>query len=202
LINLLTGSKLAVVSSDLDGGTSSNEPYVITAPRSGTTETYTVWDTPGLNEGERGTVPARKALDNLLNLTRKTGVNLVIYCIRAGRLPDIIRVNFDSYWRIICDTKVPIILVVTGVEQELSPDDWWKRNGRWFKRGRMTFNGQVCVALKGDPEAYQRSYEDVWELVQRHCATQPYFPPQPVDISTALDTYVDKGKGGPSCVIF
>jgi len=59
-------------------------------------------------------------MTNLCNLLGEHSVNLIIYCIRGSRLTDIVRVNYD----LVSGIKVPIILIVTGLEQEENMDDW------------------------------------------------------------------------------
>jgi predicted GTPase len=116
---MLAGSSVADVSPGAAGCTPSNQPYRISH---GDDNCYTFWDTPGLNEAEDGTVSPQDAVQNLLNLVKDHGVNLLIYCIR-GRLVDIIRINYDLFWKIICMEKVPIVLVVTGQEGRDDMDD-------------------------------------------------------------------------------
>jgi len=211
LINMLGGSSLANASSSVTGSTPDSQSYQIRAPStiSGKPETYNFWDTPGLNEGEYGTAPPREALESLLRLTEERRINLVIYCIRAGRFPDILRVNYDLYWGIICEKRVPIVLVVTGLEQEERPNDWWARNARQLTKWKMRFSGHACVTtMKGRNnifgKEYDRSRKEVWELVQRHCAATPYSPPRSggQGIRKKIDAYLGGKTRRGLCIIF
>ena len=181
LINLLARNNVAPTSSNLSGGTESNESFKISRSAN---KTYTFWDTPGLNEGEQGTVPASQAIENLCNLINEIrSVNLIIYCIRGPRLPDIVRVNYDLFCGIVCEGKVPIVLVVTGLEQESDMDQWWANYKKDIKKMHMTFEGHACVtSTKGREDIYKREYmqsvDKVWALVQKHC------PPDALTLTT------------------
>ena len=121
LINMLAGELRAKESNSPTGCTSSNNSIEISKGwPDGAQTAYTFWDTPGLNEGELGSVPAQAAVTNLSDLFRELIVHLIIYCIRGSRLTDIVRVNYD----LVSGIKVPIILIVTGLEQEENMDDW------------------------------------------------------------------------------
>jgi len=176
LINLLALNDVASTSSSLSGGTESNQSFKISRSAN---ETYTFWDTPGLNEGEQGTVPARQAIDNLCNLVNKIrSVNLIIYCIRGPRLPGIVSVNYDLFCGIVCEGKVPIVLVVTGLEQESDMDQWWTNYAKDVKGMGMTFEGHACVTTtRGRNNLYEQEYLQsavkVWTLVQKHCLPDP-----------------------------
>ena len=172
---MLAGRSVAEASNGAGGCTTSNKSYNI-----GSSGGYTFWDTAGLNEGQEGNVP-KDAFPNLLKLVNEHGVNLVIYCIR-GRLVDIVRVNYDLFWKIICRKEVPIVLVVTGLEEEHDMDNWWKKNGKTVEKMGMSFNGHACVTTtRGKRDAYREEYEasaqKVWRLIRKHCRQQSWHMP-------------------------
>jgi predicted GTPase len=143
---------------------------------------YTFWDTPGLNESEEGSVSSQAAIQDLLNLVKTNDVNLLIYCIR-GRLVNIIRVNYDLFWGIICKEKVPIFLVVTGLEGKTDMDDWWRENQKMIKKMNLSFAGHACItSWKGREGIYEKEYgesaEKVWKLVRLHCRNALHMPPE------------------------
>jgi hypothetical protein len=149
---------------------------------------YRFWDTSGLNEGEEGTVPAKAALSNLHELVaqlseKENGISLLVYCIRGSRLRDIVRVNYDLFWGIICQRKVPIVLVVTGLELEEDMERWWVDNKDELEEMGMTFHGHACVTTTkgkndrmGKPmfeKEFRKSETRVRELVESTCASEP-----------------------------
>ena len=186
LINMLAGELRAKESNGPTVCTSSNDSIEISKGwPDGTQTTYTFWDTPGLNEGELGSVPAQVAMTNLCNLLREHSVNLIIHCIRGSRLTDIVRVNYDSVSGIVGKKKVPILLVVTGLEKEENMDDWWKRNKEIIKNMGLAsaFDGYACVTTtKGKNGIHWRAYEEsankVWMLVKEFCHPTTTFEPQ------------------------
>ena len=182
LINMLGGAPLAGVSSQALGFTFANAPYLITLGE----QTYRIWDTAGLNEGQQGTIPAEDALNNLKNLVQSLGdgINLLVYCFRGTRFRDILRVNYDMFTGIICQKQVPVVAVITGLENESPMDSWWEANQKEFKNRDLVFAGQACVTtskgkqMKDDSfmyeEEYQESEEKVRELLQKHCTKDPW----------------------------
>lgn len=117
---MLVGTDVAIVSSDLEGCTFQNDVYEAQLPN-GTA--YRIYDTVGLNEGDHGRVPHWKAIDGLYTLIRKLdGVSLLIYCMR-GRIKNNAHANWVLFHNVICAKQVPIIAVVTGLEQEWDSQD-------------------------------------------------------------------------------
>ena len=174
---MLAGQPVAKVSDSPTGCTPSNQAHDISHGNANSNN-YTFWDTPGLNENEEGTRPSQVALGNLLNLIGDNGINLLIYCIR-GRLVDIVRINYDLFWGIICRKAVPIVLVVTGLEQYEDMDDWWRNNGKFFDKMNMSFQGHACITTtKGRNGMYMQAYEEsakrAWKLVEEHCRAEPW----------------------------
>ncbi|KXN92626.1 hypothetical protein AN958_02291 [Leucoagaricus sp. SymC.cos] len=141
--------------------------------------TYTLWDTAGLNEGEAGSVPANTALLHLQALIGKLstdGISLLIYCVRGSRYRDVVKHNYELFWRIICRESIPIVIVVTGLENEDSElrEGWWTANKEELIRHGMDFRGHACItATKGKKGIFQKEYEEskrqVQDLIETHC---------------------------------
>ena len=193
---MLARNEVVSVSNKLGGNTTAVQEVKI----SWDDRSYTIWDTPGLNEGERGNVPTREAMDQLYKLVKTVGsVNLVIYCICGSRLTEIARVNYDLFWRIVCKEEVPIVLVVTGLEQETDMDAWWSANRKVIKKMEMTFAGHACVTTtKGKNDIYKRQYREsekkVWKLVGDCCRLAPW-KVKPDDLEEAgkeMDAYMNR----------
>ena len=191
---MLAGESVARVSAGASGCTTSNLPYSISYGDNN----YTFWDTPGLNENDQGTFPSHDAVQNLLRLVKEHSINLLIYCIR-GRLVDIIRVNYDLFWKIICGENIPIVLVVTGLEDEQNMDVWWPRNQKTIRKMKMSFAGHACItSWKGKGNMYEREYEEsakeVWRLVMEHSSRMPWtMPPEwPTRTQQKIEAYERK----------
>jgi len=202
LINMLAGRPVAKVSNAAGGCTTSNQAFVLLEDVNNPSDSYTFWDTAGLNEGQEGNVPPKDAFPNLLELVNEHGVNLVIYCIR-GRLVDIVRINYDLFWGAICRKGVPIVLVVTGLEAEQDMDEWWKTNQKTVAKMGMSFNGYACVTTtRGKHGAYKEEYEEsakkVWGLVRKHCGPQSWHMPPEwfAEAPKRMEEYMTRYKRG------
>ncbi|KIK69371.1 hypothetical protein GYMLUDRAFT_255891 [Collybiopsis luxurians FD-317 M1] len=110
---------------------------------------YQLYDTNGLDQGSMGTVSSKDALINLYHLLRdlQGGITLLVYCIRGPTFISGFKQNYDILFNGFCHKSIPIVLVVTGLEDE-EPDmeSWWKTNGENFTVNGMHFNGHACVA--------------------------------------------------------
>jgi hypothetical protein len=157
---------------------------------------YTIWDTPGLNEGRDGNVPDQEAFKQLFSLVNRSVIHLIVYCIRGSRLTDKVRVNYDLFYGIICERKVPIVLVVTGLELGNEMDQWWNHNMKVIERMGMSFEGYACVTTtKGGgiyEEKFRVSQDRVWALLKGHCSPLPWTPRQKwlADVPHKMDVYL------------
>ena len=158
LVNMLTGRRDATAGNNAVGTTFNSKKH--SAALFGTE--YQIFDTDGLNEGDKGTVKGKNATHNLFKLVEslEDGVNLLVFCMR-GRIKETTFDNYRLFYQIFCDSKVPIILVVTGLEElegnEL--DTWWTRNRTAFEEYGMKFNGRVCgTTTKGKGGIYTEEF--------------------------------------------
>lgn len=192
---MLARSEVAKVSNEATGCTSVIQSYnispsVIDANNHSSPYRYTFWDTPGL----QGNVSTQNALSSLYQLAPGQGVNLIMYCVAGSRSTDMIRVNYDLFWGIIYQGRVPIVLVVTGLELESDMDQWWKKNEEAVLRLGMIFEGHACVTTIRKSNLYEEKFrmseEKVWKLVQEHCNPVPWNPSQ--DWLSKIPCRVDK----------
>jgi len=147
-------------------------------------KTYNLHDTVGLEERSGGTVDSAKAVGNLYHLVTELsnagGINLLVFVIKCGKCTETMRKNYNLLYHGFCDTKVPIIIVVTGCENvEPTMDTWWVDNEASFTMAGMSFNGHACVcAFKGastntavhrNEGLVKESVEEVKQLIVQHC---------------------------------
>ena len=177
---MLSGGCEAKVSSTAKGETFQHDRYdkYIGGHR------ISVFDTVGLGEGKKGTVSAAKAIEALYRLMRglDDGVSLLVYVVRGPRLSDSIRKNYELFYEIFCEKKVPIVLVITGLEHEEDMDGWWKRNEATYKDENMTFADASCItAIKGKKDIFAQEFEEsrgkVEELIWNNCWETTWIPP-------------------------
>ena len=130
---------------------------------------FRIHDTAGLNEGDAGRVPSKDAILRLCKLIygMSEGVSLLVFCIRAPRIVDSVKHNWTLFYDIICRKKVPVLLVVTGLEEEGDMDAWCRRldNLNAFQRYGIHFTAMTGVmASRGRRRAngvhvYQEEYD-------------------------------------------
>ena len=166
---MIAGEKVARTSNDAQGCTFNHERYDIPLDNM----LCSLWDTTGLDEGSEGTVPARMAENNLRELMQELahsgGIHLVIYCVRGSRLTRALRRNYDLFYVTICRRKVPVALVVTGLEhQEGEMETWWTENEGALRRHGMRFDAHACVTTVNaiDPVLRQRRSESRAQLCE------------------------------------
>ncbi|KAF8552211.1 P-loop containing nucleoside triphosphate hydrolase protein, partial [Imleria badia] len=146
LINLIAGENISETSSSAVGCTLNYKRHFL---RLGD-QRFAIWDTAGLDEGTEGTVPAEKAeayLKQLLrDLVKANGIDLLVYCVRGTRVRSALLTNYHLFYSAICRKKVPIAIVITGLEnQEGNMDTWWLKNERQFSALQMRFDNYACV---------------------------------------------------------
>ncbi|KAH7908245.1 P-loop containing nucleoside triphosphate hydrolase protein [Hygrophoropsis aurantiaca] len=182
LINMCAGRELAEISSSAIGCTFSSRNYAANIDG----QEVKLWDTAGLNEGEHGTIPAQQAAENLYALIRSlspNGLHLLVYCIRGSRYRDILRLNYDLFYGALCQKEVPIVAVVTGLENEDPMESWWDVNRADLKKHGLKFHDHACVTTtKGKrlksggflfEEEYAMSEIAVKRLIKANCNGKP-----------------------------
>jgi len=186
VINMIADNSIAKTSADASGCTFESKPHNATLKN----KRIRIWDTAGLNEGENGTVTAGKAIIHLYHLLKglEDGVSLLVLCMRAPRIRDSTVRNYKVFHHGLRLENVPIVLVVTGLEEEEDMDHWWVRNERVFEKQQMSFDGHACItATKGKQRnnqymfatEYEESRVKVRKLVWDYCSAEVQKAEQP-----------------------
>jgi len=149
----------------------------------------TIWDTAGLDEGDAGRIPKSEAIVLLYKLLRSLsdGVSLLMFVMRAPRIKGSVPQNWKLFYEIICQKKVPIVIVITGLENEENMDEWWWENKGAFQNYDIHPTGFACITAsrgkrnrdgrgKFDDE-YENSREKVQRLIRSTCLTSPWCVP-------------------------
>jgi len=133
---------------------------------------YKLYDTIGLGEESRDaeSASATKNLFDLVGeLSKSGGINLLVYVTNCNKQSlKTMRKNYSLMHHGLCNSMVPIVLVVTGCENvRPSVDNWWTKNEPSLTQTGISFAGHACVcAIKGRNIEYQ---EVVRQLVVQHC---------------------------------
>lgn len=146
MINLLAGAEIARTSANLQGCTLDAVEYSFTLP--GTTS-LRIFDTVGLEEPEMGVNSflgaIEKAHELITSLHNAGGVDLLLFCIRAGRLTIATQRNYHLFFEILCGSQVPLAIIVTNLEHEVVMEDWWVRNEVTFRRYNIRSVAHACI---------------------------------------------------------
>ena len=130
---------------------------------------------------------ARDAIEELYQLIRQLddGVTLLVFVMR-GRIKATTEDNYRLFYDIFCDKQVPIVMVVTGLEELDDMGQWWFENKPAFDQYKMSFKAVACItATKGKCRkgvySYGVEYEEsklkVEDLIHRHYMWVPWKKP-------------------------
>ena len=162
IINMLAERPVAAVSSSVYGCTFTSARYVVDIMGS----PYNIYDTAGLDEGNKGTVPKTEAIVQLFRLLKSldTGINLLVFVMRGPRIKDAAYKNWRLFSEIICQGQVPVVIAITGLENEPVMDEWWWRNQGAFQQYGIYPHGVGCItATKGRSKTYGHAFDEEYE---------------------------------------
>ncbi|KAG1813086.1 P-loop containing nucleoside triphosphate hydrolase protein [Suillus variegatus] len=175
LVNLIAGENLAEISRDMTRCTLKWEEYPIKFGGG----SYNIFDTVGLDEPQLGIPQYLDAVENayslIQTLERQGGIDLLIFCMRAGRLTATLQNNYRLFNEFLCEKKVPVVIAITSLENEVGEmDDWWKRTQDTFRHQEFDVDGHACItAIRGNcPERYEQSRIMIRKLVKEFTADE------------------------------
>ena len=178
LVNLMAGEERAATSPGTYRCTQDCEQYSIAFDGCD----YKVVDTVGLEDPQLG---IEKYLDAIMNarnvitrLENEGGIDLLLFCMRAGRFTSTIRNNYRLFYEWLCEKKFPIVLVITGLEREENMEDWWTRYSGTFYKHKVFVDDHVCITAASHLDGkHQKLYEEsrrlVRDLVRKHTHGRP-----------------------------
>ncbi|KAJ8582539.1 hypothetical protein M405DRAFT_750110, partial [Rhizopogon salebrosus TDB-379] len=148
LINLIAGRVVAETSPDAPPCTTIHLSYDVMIEG----QTFRLWDTGVLH----GRLPAAMAERNLTaflhSLDQEGGVHLLVYCMRGRRAVRGLKTDYKMFSSVARESQVPIMVVMTGLEDYPVMAEWWNRSkGPLMKHG-MYSSAHACITtLKDDP---------------------------------------------------
>ncbi|KAG1851170.1 hypothetical protein F4604DRAFT_1308836 [Suillus subluteus] len=144
-------------------------------------DSYTVFETVGLEEPQLGIKEYFESVENtyrlIKELDRRGGIDLLLFCVRAGLITATIQSNYRLFHEFLCEKKVPIVLVITNLEREQRMEDWWIRNHSTFEKYRIQVAGHACITaanrLNGRyKDLYEESRITIRKLVKEFTANE------------------------------
>jgi len=203
LVNLIAGRDVAEMSSRATGCTFKSTCFPVNIGE----KKFHLHDTAGLDEGQGGRVAKHDAIVQCYELLRKldTGVNLLIFCMRAPRIKESCAQNWKLFRDIICQREIPVILVVTGLEnEEKSMDEWYPRNEQDFRNYEI-FPTRVAgvTAIRGKknrsgdylfgPE-YEESETKLRKMIEAVYLPTPWRVPRTEWVQKIIESSYTSGK--------
>jgi hypothetical protein len=113
-------------------------------------------DTVGLHESSHGTVPAEQAVVQLIELLEKArdGFSLLVHVTRASRITKEHDDDYRFFVEKMTQGSIPVILAITGCENEHPMSSWVERNQEAFTRFAYKALIPTCFATGGPMENY------------------------------------------------
>ncbi|KIL67997.1 hypothetical protein M378DRAFT_9229 [Amanita muscaria Koide BX008] len=193
IVNLLAGDDVAETSSTPDGCTFKSNAFPVSIDG----VMFNFHDTAGLEEeGKTVTINKQQAIVQLYKLLRSLsdGVSLLIFCVRGPRI------TWNSCRR------VPILLAITGLEDEDDMDAWWEKHQTSFTTNLIYPNSVACITAtkgkkrrdgshKNDVE-YAESQEKMKKAIQYLYRREPWKVERAEWFKTIVETAMKSGKGG------
>jgi len=137
-------------------------------------------DTVGLHESSHGTVPADQAVVDLIALLEKArdGFSLLIHVARASRITKEHDDDFTFFVDKLTQKNIPVILAVTGCENEHPMQAWVQRNQEAFNRFGYKELIPTCFASGGPMEEFYaplriQSREQLLSSILAHALPEP-----------------------------
>ena len=168
VINLMAGEEVAEISYGLEGCTLGAKAYPFTF-RGGTK--VQIFDTVGLEEPEMNINTFVGAVENahrlIMSLHDTGGVDLLLFCIRAGCITVATQRTYRMFFEILCGGQVPIAIVVTNLEREGTMEDWWTRNEATLQRYGISSVTHACItAVSVDAQVYTEKRKKSQEVLR------------------------------------
>lgn len=197
VINLMAGRDVAPTSANLEGCTLHATQYSFTLSDSKTL--LRIFDTVGLEESDMGVNTfigaIEKAQELVMSLYKAGGIDLLLFCVKAGRHTAAMQRNYRLFSEILCNNRVPVALVITHLENEDVMEDWWDRNEKTFKKYGVSSVAHACVTtLPAHVTLYAEKRDQSQKALQklfRH-ALSSHNPSYIQDMRDWLTTFIEK----------
>jgi hypothetical protein len=109
-----------------------------------------------------------KAHKLIQSLQEKGGIHGLLFCIRGGRITNIVQQNYRLFYEFLCQEKVPVVLVINGLENEPDMDGWWIHNRHHVEKSGIVSVKHVCITtVMGHDNAYEKRYWDSRKKVHK-----------------------------------
>lgn len=146
VINLMAGREVALTSPNLKACTLQATQHLFSLPAE---VPLRIFDTVGLEEPYFGVNTflgaIEKAHELVTSLHRAGGIDLLLFCIKGGRITAAMQRSYRLFFEILCESRVPLAIVVTNLETEDVMEDWWARNETTFLHHGIHSVAHACI---------------------------------------------------------
>lgn len=139
-----------------------------------------VIDTVGLHESSHGTVPAEQAVVELIELLEKArdGFSILVHVTRASRITKEHDDDYKFFVEKMTQGRIPVILAVTGCENDHPMTSWVERNQEAFTRFDYKEHVPTCFASGGPMEEFfaplrEQSREHLLKSIIQNALPEP-----------------------------
>jgi hypothetical protein len=98
------------------------------------------------------------------------GIGLLVYCMHSTTAPHALAWAYNTFYAGICQKRVPIVVVIAGLEGETRMENWWDINREKFKNHDMQFADHACVTVlqeyPGIPEVFTHRIKESSEILR------------------------------------
>ncbi|KIJ67564.1 hypothetical protein HYDPIDRAFT_85017 [Hydnomerulius pinastri MD-312] len=169
LVNLIAGERVASTSDGARSCTLHSQEHLINLD----SVQLALHDTAGLHEAI-GKMKTDAYLDAVFQayaliskLERSGGINLIVFCMKAGRISESMQQTYNLFTEVLCKNKVPVVIAVTHLEAYENMEDWWSENAKYIKDYGLHCAGHACVtATKGYRDMFQEKYTQSREVMR------------------------------------
>ena len=166
IINLIAGENRAITSSGADPCTLDSTEYRLHTK----TSCLRIFDTAGLNSmsirGEEYLDAVGKAVELIGALKRVGGVDLLLFCMRGGRILENQKSNYLLFYEFLCKKKVPVVILITNLENEEVMEDWWKKNQHFLTGNGIECKDHACItAISGKNDIHKPKLNESRESI-------------------------------------
>jgi len=156
---------------------------------------YTIYDTVGLEEPQMGVNGYYAAIEKAYDLIQSLdagGVHLLLFCLRGGRITATVQSNYRLFHEFLCEKRVPIALVFTGLEREERMEAWWTRNEGSIKKYGIRSVAHACITAVQDPDdpgqaaKYEESRKIVLDLLSKCTKDGPVLMDKEKSLATLI----------------
>ena len=207
VVNLIARRNIAKAASGAYGFTLQSTRYDISLDDIN----VSIFEADGLKEPKINAkdylVVLEKAYEFVQQLDAVGGVHLLLFCVRADRLTATTQSNYRLFSKVVFQTKVPVALIVTGLEGEREMEDWWARNRTVVEHYGLKCDEHACITTVTDCSArqnynYGESQRKIRELLKNYRLTTPTSLPEPRDwfirLGNGIQQFIDKRYQKPT----